>query len=173
MVASGRTGIETASGIVGDPEALDLLSSLIAIAPTNLEDPAHHRYEKPHYTQAADRIVRTARQHGFETRVYDPVADPKTEVDLPGGPRPNVIIDLSAHTDSRGNDDYNQMLSERRASSARQYLLEHGIRLHRIIVHGYGESMPVNGCRNGVPCTEAQYQANRRIEIKIISTVPD
>lgn len=95
MVASGRTGIETASGIVGDPEALDLLSSLIAIAPTNLEDPAHHRYEKPHYTQAADRIVRTARQHGFETRVYDPVADPKTEVDLPGGPRPNVIIDLN------------------------------------------------------------------------------
>jgi outer membrane protein OmpA-like peptidoglycan-associated protein len=81
---------------------------------------------------------------------------------------PTVIIDLSAHTDSRGNDDYNQALSERRAASARQYLLRHGIALHRTIIHGYGEAMPVNGCKNGVPCTEAAYQLNRRIEIKIL-----
>jgi outer membrane protein OmpA-like peptidoglycan-associated protein len=81
---------------------------------------------------------------------------------------PSVIIDLSAHTDSRGNDDYNQALSERRAASARSYLLRHGIALHRTIIHGYGEAMPVNGCKNGVPCTEAEYQANRRVEIKIL-----
>ena len=81
---------------------------------------------------------------------------------------PTVIIDLSSHTDSRGNDDYNQALSERRAESARKYLMNHGIPLHRIITHGYGESMLVNGCRNGVPCTEVEHQANRRIEIKIL-----
>lgn len=81
---------------------------------------------------------------------------------------PSVIIDLSAHTDSRGNDDYNQLLSEKRAASARKYLMSHGIALHRTITHGYGESMPVNRCKNGVPCTEAEYQLNRRIEIKIL-----
>lgn len=94
METKGRTGIESASDLVGDPEALDLLSSLIAIAPTNLEDPAHQRYEKAHYTAAVDRILRTARHQGFATRVYDPTADPDAETQLPGGPRPNAIIDL-------------------------------------------------------------------------------
>ena len=94
MAKNGPTGIEVAGQILGDPEALDLLSSLVAIGPTNLEDPAHGRYEKPHYAQAVDRILRTARQHGFTTRVYDPVADPEAETKLAGGPRPNVIIDL-------------------------------------------------------------------------------
>ena len=94
MVEGGRTGIEIASEVIGDPEALDLLSSLVAIAPTNLEDPAHHRYEKPHYAAAMDRILRTARHHGFATQLYDPTADPNTEAELPGGPRPNAIIDL-------------------------------------------------------------------------------
>jgi acetylornithine deacetylase/succinyl-diaminopimelate desuccinylase-like protein len=94
MAKSDRTGIEAASDVIGDPEALDLLSSLVAIAPTNLEDPAHQRYEKAHYSMATDRIVRVARHHGFATQVYDPVADPKTEIELPGGPRPNAIIDL-------------------------------------------------------------------------------
>jgi outer membrane protein OmpA-like peptidoglycan-associated protein len=81
---------------------------------------------------------------------------------------PTIIIDLSAHTDSRGNDDYNQQLSEKRANSARQYLMQHGIAIHRIITHGYGEALPVNGCVNGVPCTEDEFQMNRRIEIKIL-----
>jgi outer membrane protein OmpA-like peptidoglycan-associated protein len=81
---------------------------------------------------------------------------------------PKVIIDLSAHTDSRGDDDYNQLLSERRALSARHYLLDNQIALHRIITHGYGESMPVNGCKNGVTCTEPEYQLNRRIEVKVL-----
>ena len=94
MTKNGSTGIEKASEIIGDPEALDLLSSLISIAPTNLEDPAHGRYEKPHYPEAVDRIVRVARQYGFPTQVYDPTADPKAETRLPGGPRPSVIIDL-------------------------------------------------------------------------------
>ncbi len=94
MATRDRTGIEAASDVIGDPEALDLLSSLVAIAPTNLEDPAHHRYEKAQYTAAMDRIVRTARHHGFPTRVYDPLADPATTVELPGGPRPNAVIDL-------------------------------------------------------------------------------
>jgi outer membrane protein OmpA-like peptidoglycan-associated protein len=81
---------------------------------------------------------------------------------------PSIIIDLSAHTDSRGNDDYNQQLSEKGANSARQYLMQHGIAIHRIITHGYGEALPVNGCVNEVPCTEDEFQMNRRIEIKIL-----
>jgi len=81
---------------------------------------------------------------------------------------PTMTIDLSSHTDSRGDDDYNQTLSEKRAESSRQYLVNHGIKLHRVITHGYGESMLTNGCSNGVPCSEVEHQANRRAEIRII-----
>ncbi|MEM0129202.1 MAG: M20/M25/M40 family metallo-hydrolase [Thermoplasmata archaeon] len=83
-----------AEAVMGGPEPLDLLSALVSLAPTNLEDPPHGRYEKPHYTAAIDRILREARAAGFSTRIYDPTADPRFEGHLPGGPRPNGIIDL-------------------------------------------------------------------------------
>lgn len=83
---------------------------------------------------------------------------------------PNVTIDLSSHTDSRGNDAYNLALSIRRARSARWYLAKHGISYHRVTFHGYGETRLVNGCSNDVPCTEEQHQANRRVEIKVLKS---
>lgn len=83
---------------------------------------------------------------------------------------PNVTIDLSAHTDSRGNDAYNLALSTRRARSARYYLARHGISYRRVTYHGYGETRLVNACRNDVPCTEEQHQQNRRVEIKVLKS---
>ncbi len=91
----GPTALARAAKAMGDPDALDLLSSLVSIAPTNLEDPAHARWEKPHYAQAIDRILREARERGFSTRIYDAVADPSFRGTIAGGgPRPNGIIDL-------------------------------------------------------------------------------
>jgi outer membrane protein OmpA-like peptidoglycan-associated protein len=81
---------------------------------------------------------------------------------------PSVVIDLSAHTDSRGEDDFNMRLSIKRARSARWYLHQHGIAWERITYHGYGETRLVNGCSNDVPCTEEEHQANRRVEVKIL-----
>jgi outer membrane protein OmpA-like peptidoglycan-associated protein len=83
---------------------------------------------------------------------------------------PNITIDLSAHTDSRGNDAYNLALSDRRARSARWYLNKHGIAYNRVTTHGYGETRLVNGCKNGVPCTEEEHQANRRVEIRVLKS---
>lgn len=82
---------------------------------------------------------------------------------------PGVTIDLSAYTDSRGSDAFNLNLSRKRAESARKYLLEHGIAPERVIAHGYGETKLVNGCSNGVPCTDAQHQANRRTEVRVLN----
>ncbi|HTJ12674.1 MAG TPA: OmpA family protein [Dinghuibacter sp.] len=81
---------------------------------------------------------------------------------------PGVTIDLSAFTDSRGSDTYNLDLSRRRAESARKYLLDHGIAPDRVMAHGFGETKLVNGCSNGVPCTDAQHQANRRTEVRVL-----
>lgn len=82
---------------------------------------------------------------------------------------PDMKIELSSHTDSRGKDDYNMDLSQRRANSARKWLLDKGIAADRIVPKGYGETQLQNGCTNGVECTEEQHQLNRRTEFKILS----
>ena len=82
---------------------------------------------------------------------------------------PTMKIDVRLHTDSRGSDSYNLALSQRRAKSTIKWLIAHGIRKDRITGKGYGETQLVNGCSNGVPCTEEQHQANRRSEFIIIS----
>lgn len=55
---------------------------------------------------------------------------------------PNITIELSAHCDYRGNDDYNQRLSQRRAESVVRYLIQHGVAKDRLTAVGYGESRP-------------------------------
>lgn len=55
---------------------------------------------------------------------------------------PNITIELSAHCDYRGNDDYNQRLSQRRAESVVRYIIQHGIAKDRLTAVGYGESRP-------------------------------
>lgn len=55
---------------------------------------------------------------------------------------PNVTIELSSHCDYRGNDQYNERLSQRRAESVVRYLIDHGIAADRLTPKGYGESRP-------------------------------
>jgi outer membrane protein OmpA-like peptidoglycan-associated protein len=82
---------------------------------------------------------------------------------------PDLKIELSAHTDSRGDDAYNMLLSQKRAEAVVTYLVSKGINASRLTAMGYGETRPVNHCTNGVNCTEAEYQKNRRTEIKVLS----
>lgn len=96
-----RSGLGRAAEAIGDTEALDLLSSLVAIAPTNLEDPIHGRFEKPNYGRAVDRIVRAARSFGLTTRIYDPVFERPEATHLRGMSRPNVLVDLDVGASER------------------------------------------------------------------------
>lgn len=82
---------------------------------------------------------------------------------------PGLTFELSSHTDSRGGDTYNLVLSDARAKSAVDYLVRHGVPPERLVAKGYGETMLVNQCRNGVKCTEEEHQANRRTEFKVLS----
>lgn len=81
---------------------------------------------------------------------------------------PAIAIELGSHTDSRGPDQYNQWLSQKRANAAVQYLIDRGIDKSRIIAKGYGETMLLNKCGNGVKCSHAEHQLNRRTEFKVI-----
>lgn len=81
----------------------------------------------------------------------------------------DLRIELSSHTDSRGKDEYNRKLSQRRAESTKAWLVEEGIAAGRIKAVGYGETKLLNKCGNGVECTEDEHRLNRRSEFKIIS----
>jgi outer membrane protein OmpA-like peptidoglycan-associated protein len=80
---------------------------------------------------------------------------------------PDIIIELGSHTDARGSDASNMTLSDKRAKSSAAYIISKGISENRIKGKGYGESMLVNECGNGVTCTEEEHQQNRRTEFKV------
>lgn len=80
---------------------------------------------------------------------------------------PEASVELGSHTDSRGSDSYNQNLSQGRSDAAVEFIVSQGIEQNRIAAKGYGESKLVNGCKDGVECTEEQHSENRRTEIRI------
>jgi len=83
---------------------------------------------------------------------------------------PKIKIRIESHTDSRSGDDYNMDLSQRRANSTREYLIQQGIDGSRLLeATGFGETKLLNNCANGVPCDEVQHQLNRRSEFIIAS----
>jgi outer membrane protein OmpA-like peptidoglycan-associated protein len=81
---------------------------------------------------------------------------------------PNIKIETKAHTDSRAPDSYNLELSNIRAASTISYIVSKGIDPSRIFGKGYGETELVNGCSNGVKCSEKEHQLNRRTEFIVI-----
>ncbi|MGK0363684.1 MAG: outer membrane protein OmpA-like peptidoglycan-associated protein [Saprospiraceae bacterium] len=87
---------------------------------------------------------------------------------------PSMIVELGSHTDARGKAEYNQKLSQSRAESAVKYILEKGeIDVTRIKAKGYGETTLVNKCKDGVTCSDAEHQKNRRTELKITGFAKD
>ncbi len=82
---------------------------------------------------------------------------------------PNMRIEVRSHTDSRSSDAFNLKLSDSRARAVLDYLAARGVNTKRIEAKGYGESELMNQCDDDVNCTEAQHQANRRTEFKILS----
>jgi outer membrane protein OmpA-like peptidoglycan-associated protein len=81
-----------------------------------------------------------------------------------------VTVELGSHTDCRGSEEYNRILSQKRAESAVRYIVHNGIDPGRIIAKGYGKSQLINrcNCAAGKECTPAEHQANRRTEFRII-----
>lgn len=80
---------------------------------------------------------------------------------------PQVVMEIGAHTDSRGQSSYNQQLSERRAQAAVNYLTSRGISKERLTAKGYGETMIINECKDGVECPDSKHKENRRVEFVI------
>ncbi|RMG83714.1 MAG: OmpA family protein, partial [Bacteroidetes bacterium] len=86
---------------------------------------------------------------------------------------PKIIVEISSHTDSKGDDEYNMKLSQRRAESVVNYLIKKGIEKERLHAKGYGETKPIapNVNPDGSDNPEGRAK-NRRTEFKIIGILP-
>lgn len=83
--------------------------------------------------------------------------------------RPDMKVELSAHTDAVGSDAYNLKLSNERALSCYNNLIAGGVPAKQLLYKGYGETQLVNHCKNGVTCSEQENEVNRRVELKVLS----
>ena len=102
---------------------------------------AHDRYDvQPQFQATLDQIAQTLQSY------------------------PSTMIDVYGHTDSTGSDAYNQQLSERRAQSVAAYLTGRGVQPVRIATQGFGETRLIHNPERN----EADRQANRRVEIRIV-----
>ncbi|MEL6917307.1 MAG: OmpA family protein, partial [Bacteroidota bacterium] len=81
---------------------------------------------------------------------------------------PQMTIEIGTHTDRRGNANYNRELSQKRANSVKQYLIENGIAKNKVIAKGYGESVPIVKCESDTSCSEEDHELNRRCEFVIV-----
>ncbi|MAW65208.1 MAG: hypothetical protein CMD18_03335 [Flavobacteriales bacterium] len=85
---------------------------------------------------------------------------------------PDIKVEIGSHTDSRGDDSYNQILSQQRAQSVVDYLINNGVERERLVAKGYGETKPIapNNNKNGSDNPEGR-QMNRRTEFRIIGKI--
>ena len=81
---------------------------------------------------------------------------------------PAIKLEMGSHTDARGSSTYNMGLSEKRAASAVDYLVDKGIDPENLTHKGYGETVISNRCTNGVTCSDDEHEKNRRTELKIV-----
>jgi outer membrane protein OmpA-like peptidoglycan-associated protein len=108
----------------------------------------------------------------FDLAKYDIRADAAIELDKIVNfmkEYPSAKIDVRTHTDCRASSRYNMALSENRAKSVIKYIIENGIDASRLTGRGYGETRLVNKCADGVKCSEAEHQQNRRSEFIVIA----
>ena len=80
-----------------------------------------------------------------------------------------VAVAIESHTDMRGTKESNQDLSERRAKAVTAYLISKGISSNQLTGNGFGESMLLNRCSDGVTCSEAEHAKNRRTTFRVVN----
>ncbi len=80
---------------------------------------------------------------------------------------PEMKIEIGSHTDSRGNAKFNEDLSQKRANSTREFIIQSGVDAKRVTAKGYGESVPIVKCKTDESCSEEDHELNRRSEFVI------
>jgi len=112
--------------------------------------------EKPVLIEGANFATRSAKLLNTSETKLNEVVDAAKQ-------HPEIKLEVSGHTDSRGSNAYNQKLSEHRAAAVKEYLVKHGVAADRISTVGYGETKPLADNNS-----DAGRDANRRVEVRYV-----
>ena len=80
---------------------------------------------------------------------------------------PEIHISVRAHTDASGTDQYNQILSEKRAKRTMEYLIQLGVKTNKLTYKGFGETHLLYDCDSKKNCSSERKQKNRRAECMV------
>jgi outer membrane protein OmpA-like peptidoglycan-associated protein len=80
----------------------------------------------------------------------------------------DLRVEIACHSDSRGDEEYNLNLSQKRAENIRKLFVNQGIAISRLEAKGYGETQLLNECKNGVRCPTSKHEENRRVVIEVL-----
>jgi len=106
--------------------------------------------------------------YGFDkTTITDEAKDKLSKIAQYLKSNPEKVLNITSHTDARGDSNYNTILSEKRAAETKRYLVENGISESSIRSEGLGETALANDCKGSVRCTADQHAVNRRTTFKI------
>jgi outer membrane protein OmpA-like peptidoglycan-associated protein len=136
-----------------------------------LEDPWLELGSTKKLTRSIDQkvIVEPILFDNNKYELLEPAIETLSKILLALQNNPAIKVEISAHTDSKGNDGDNLKLSEMRAKSVVDYLVKNGITANRLTSKGFGETKIINRCKNSVDCGELEHALNRRVEFKILS----
>ena len=84
----------------------------------------------------------------------------------------SLSVEILSHTDCSGDNAANMALSVLRANLCASYIYSRGISKSRINTMGYGETMPLNRCVDGVSCSKQELEINRRVEFRFYKMLP-
>ncbi len=149
---NGLATLSTANIKQSDTLIQDIALKKIPMQAIVLEN-IYYEFDKWDLTEAAKKII--------DSTLYPILRD-----------NPKLIVEISSHTDSKGNDNYNKKLSQKRAESVVNYLTqEKGIDPARLVAKGYGESKPIAPNTNPDGSDNPEGRAkNRRTEFKVIGS---
>jgi len=157
FLAACETASTTTGDVTGSAESSSTTASSSGTASTTAEQPAEDPVTKMkrEFAQVGTTVLfdfDSAQLSDYAQRVLD-----RQAAFLKARPETRVII--GGHADERGTREYNLALGERRASSARDYLVAKGVNAARIRIISYGKERP-----KAVGSTEAAWRQNRRAE---------
>jgi len=165
LVVDGRDAVLI--GDAGTPESLAALQRVVGLRSVRIQIAARppQNEETRRLNEDLERILK-AESVGFRSEsayLTRPGKQTLDEVALALAQAPGVTVEISGHTDARGDAQQNLLLSERRARAVQHYLVSKGIPASRMVCAGYGQSRPIAD-----NATRAGRLANRRIEFHVL-----
>ncbi|MFZ5501955.1 MAG: OmpA family protein [Pseudomonadota bacterium] len=148
--------VAAAAPVMAKPDPVPMAAPVPTPAPTPKEVWKTLLENKPVNIEGAYFAFDSAKLRGGSLQKLDEVVDFAKQY-------PDAELEAAGHTDSIGDEAYNQTLSERRAESVKGYLVSHGVDGSRVMVKGYGETQPVADNKT----SEGRAQ-NRRVEIRSV-----